>query len=43
VARLHAEMALGALAIDALRIGGKATVVFEETENGPPLPVFKPL
>ena len=43
MAQLHAEMALGALAIDAVRIGGEVTVVLEETEYGPPAPVFKPL
>ena len=28
---------------DALRIGDEVTLLFEETENGPPVPVFKPL
>lgn len=28
---------------DALRIGDEVTVLFEPTEGGPPVPVFKPL
>jgi uncharacterized OB-fold protein len=28
---------------DALRIGQPVTVVFQETENGPPAPMFKPV
>ena len=27
---------------DALRIGQDVTVVFKPTENGPPVPMFKP-
>ena len=27
---------------DALRIGQPVTVVFKDTENGPPVPMFKP-
>ena len=27
---------------DAVRIGQEVTVVFAETENGPPVPMFKP-
>jgi uncharacterized protein len=28
---------------DALRIGQAVTVVFRETDNGPPVPMFKPV
>jgi len=28
---------------DALRLGDKVRVLFEETENGPPPPMFRPL
>jgi uncharacterized protein len=28
---------------DALRIGQPVAVLFQETENGPPVPMFKPL
>jgi uncharacterized protein len=29
--------------LDAVRIGQPVTVVFQETENGPPVPMFRPV